>query len=92
MFINNESLSTGYKTTRELREEQWKLQIERPLLSTGYKNTRELKEEQWKLEAQVANPGKVGMRERYRRLEGRKARAKVGKSITDKGGWNEDGS
>jgi hypothetical protein len=65
-----------------------------PSLSTGYQTPRELKEEQWKLEAQVAKPGKVEMREMYKELGGRKARAKtkLGSSgIRDKGGWNEDG-
>lgn len=64
-----------------------------PSLSTGYQTPRELKEEQWKLEAQVAKPGKVEMREMYKELGGRKARAKtkLGSSgIRDKGGWNED--
>jgi len=65
-----------------------------PSLSTGYQTPRELKEEQWKLEAQLAKPGKVEMREMYKELGGRKARAKtkLGSSgIRDKGGWNDDG-
>jgi hypothetical protein len=65
-----------------------------PSLSTGYQTPRELKEEQWKLEAQVGKPGKVEMREMYKELGGRKARAKtkLGSSgIRDKGGWSEDG-
>ena len=65
-----------------------------PSLSTGYQTPRELKEEQWKLEAQVGKPGKVEMREMYKELGGRKARAKtkLGSSgIRDKGGWIEDG-
>ena len=63
-----------------------------PSLSTGYQTPRELKEEQWKLEAQVGKPGKAEMREMYKELGGRKARAKtkLGSSgIRDKGGWNE---
>jgi hypothetical protein len=65
-----------------------------PSLSTGYQTPRELKEEQWKLEAQIGKPGKVEMREMYKELGGRKARAKtkLGSSgIRDKGGWSEDG-
>ena len=61
-----------------------------PSLSTGYQTPRELKEEQWKQEA--AKPGKVEMREMYKVLGGRKARAKtkLGSSgIRDKGGWDE---
>lgn len=60
---------------------------------SGYQTPREVKEEIWRQEAQVtAKPGKVEMREMYKELGGRKARAKtkLGSSgVRDKGGWEE---
>jgi len=64
---------------------------------SGYATPREAREEAWKLEAdEKARPGKVEMREMYKELNGRKARAK-GKfggstaGLRDKGGWADGG-
>jgi hypothetical protein len=63
---------------------------------SGYQTPREIKEEQWKqAEESAARPGKVEMREMYKELGGRKARAKtkLGSSgVRDKGGWDEGGA
>lgn len=60
--------------------------------ASGSQTPREVREERWRLEAAaVDRPGKVEMREMYKELNGRKAKAK-GKlggttGIRDKGGW-----
>lgn len=62
------------------------------LPGSGYATPRELKEEAWKLEAEAKDsPSKIEMREMYKELGGRKAKAK-GKfggagQTRDKGGW-----
>ena len=66
-----------------------------PASSSGYQTPREMREEKWKQEAETqSKPTKEEMREMYKELGGRKARAK-GKVGTpggarDKGGWGED--
>jgi len=65
-----------------------------PATSSGYQTPRELREEKWKQEADTQiKPSKVEMREMYKELGGRKARAKtkVGASggTRDKGGWGD---
>jgi len=65
-----------------------------PSLS-GYQTPRELKEEKWRLESEAAaKPGKVEMRNLYKELGGRKARAKTklgsAGGVRDKGGWEGD--
>lgn len=64
-------------------------------LSSGYQTPRELREEKWKTESDAAYKlSKNEMREMYKELGGRKARAKtkVGASGSrDRGGWGGDG-
>jgi hypothetical protein len=63
---------------------------------SGYQTPREIKEEQWKqAEESAARPGKIEMREMYKELGGRKARAKTklgSTGVRDKGGWDEGGA
>lgn len=57
----------------------------------GYQTPREMREEQWKAEADTSRPGKVEMREMYKELGGRKAKAKTkfqtSTTSRDRGGW-----
>ncbi|KAJ3522083.1 hypothetical protein NM688_g8927 [Phlebia brevispora] len=80
--------------------EQEPVQYSRPITpasnhGSGSQTPREMREEKWKLEAEAQQkPTKIEMREMYKELGGRKARAK-GKVGTpggarDKGGWGED--
>ncbi|KAI0692603.1 hypothetical protein BC835DRAFT_1307061 [Cytidiella melzeri] len=66
-----------------------------PALSSGYQTPREVREERWKADADgQTRLSKNEMREMYKELGGRKARAKtkVGASGTrDRGGWEDGG-
>ena len=76
------------------------LQYSRPITpasahASGYQTPREIREEKWRQEAEAQyKPSKLEMREMYKELGGRKARAKgkVGTTggVRDKGGWGED--
>ena len=58
---------------------------------SGYVTPRELREEAWRLEAEEKEkPTKNEMREMYKELGGRKAKAKgkFGGATRDKGGWD----
>lgn len=66
-----------------------------PRSGSGYVTPREAREEQWRQEAvEKAKPGKVEMREMYKELGGRKAKAKNkfsagNQGVRDKGGWDD---
>ncbi|EDR08310.1 uncharacterized protein LACBIDRAFT_294430 [Laccaria bicolor S238N-H82] len=64
-----------------------------PTNNSGYQTPREMKEELWG-QQMAAKPSKNEMREMYKTLGGRKARAKTKLSssgVRDKGGWDEGG-
>lgn len=64
-----------------------------PTNNSGYQTPREIKEELWG-QQMAAKPSKNEMREMYKTLGGRKARAKTKLSssgVRDKGGWDEGG-
>lgn len=62
--------------------------------SSGYQTPREIREEKWKVDGEAqSKPTKIEMREMYKELGGRKAKAKSkfgASGSRDKGGWGDD--